>query len=90
MRNYQPAFEKAFNPKLSVEDSMLTLVSSTKNPKFAELAAKSLSATDDYTALVQTFAECDYQEGQVAASDGLRQWLPMNPDNGLRLRGEIS
>lgn len=86
MRNYLTPFEKAFDLNVPVEDSMLTLVTSTKNPKIAELGAKSLSATDDYTAMVQTLAECTHQEGQAAARDGLRMWLPMNPENGPRLK----
>ncbi len=91
LRRYQAPFEKSFDVDQPVDQSMLTLVKNSKNPKIAELAAHCLSATDNYAALVQTLAECPHEEARFAARDGLRQWLPMSPDgsNGLKLKAEL-
>ena len=89
LRRYQVPFEKSFEADLPVEQSMLMLVKTTKNPKIAELAARSLSAIHNYKALVETLAECTHEEARFAARDGLRQWLPMEVDRGRLLRTEL-
>jgi len=85
MKRIQSVFEKAFDVNQPVDESMLTVVSRERTPKVAGLAAHTLSAMDNYAALVQTLATCDHEEARFAARDGLRQWLPMNPANGPRL-----
>ena len=86
---YQTQFEKAFELNQPVDQSMLTLVKNSKFPKIAELAAQCLSAIESDAALVETLAECQYEEARFAARDGLRQWLPLNPDRGLKLMKEL-
>ena len=88
LRKYQTPFEKAIYLDVDrpVEEPMVTIVTNEKNPKIAELAARCLSATDNYAAMVQTLAECDHEEARFAARDGLRQWLPTNPANGPNLK----
>ena len=85
----QVLFEKAFELDQPVDASMITLVKNTKFPKIAELAAQCLSATDNYSALVETLAECQHEEARFAARDGLRRWLPLHPDRGLKLMKEL-
>ena len=85
----QVLFEKAFELDQPVDASMITLVKNSKFPKVAELAAQCLSATDNYSALVETLAECQHEEARFAARDGLRRWLPVNPDRGLKLMKEL-
>jgi hypothetical protein len=89
LRRYQSQFEKSFDVDKPVDQSMLSLVKSSKNPKIAELAARCLSATDNYAGLVETMAQCESEEARFAARDGLRQWLPMGPDHGPRLKAEL-
>lgn len=89
LRKLQTVFEKSFDGDEPEGPAMLTLVKTSRNPKIAELAAKSLSAMDNYQALVETLAECTHEEARFAARDGLRQWLPMNPDYGPKLKGEL-
>lgn len=89
LRRYQTVFEKAFEADQPVEQTMLTLVKSSKNAKIAELGTRCLAATDDSTALVEILAECPHEEARFAARDGLRQWLPMNPVYGQRLRTDL-
>ena len=85
----QMLFEKAFELDQPIDSSMLTLVKNSKFPKIAELAAQCLSATDNYSALVETLAECQHEEARFAARDGLRRWLPLQPDRGLKMMKEL-
>ncbi|MEI8021938.1 MAG: hypothetical protein WCH39_27250, partial [Schlesneria sp.] len=85
----QVLFEKAFELDQPIDASMITLVKNSKFPKIAELAAQCLSATDNYSALVETLAECQHEEARFAARDGLRRWLPLHPDRGLKLMKEL-
>lgn len=89
LRKMAPTFEKSFVTDEPVDESMLTLVKSTRSPKIAELAARCLSATDNYVGLVEALAECTHEEARVAARDGLREWLPMSPEHGPRLKAEL-
>ncbi|WP_010582707.1 hypothetical protein [Schlesneria paludicola] len=89
LRRYLVPFEKAFEPDLAVEQSLLMLVKTTKNPKIAELATRGLSAVHNYRALVETLAECPHEDARFAARDGLRQWLPMEIDRGRLLKAEL-
>ncbi len=85
----QVLFEKAFELDQPIDASMITLVKNSKFPKIAELAAQCLSATDNYSALVETLAECQHEEARFAARDGLRRWLPLHPDRGSKLVKEL-
>ena len=85
----QILFEKAFELDQPIDASMISLVKNSKFPKIAELAAQCLSATDNYSALVETLAECQHEEARFAARDGLRRWLPLHPDRGLKLMKEL-
>ena len=85
----QVLFEKTFELDQPIDASMITLVKNSKFPKIAELAAQCLSATDNYSALVETLAECQHEEARFAARDGLRRWLPLQPDRGLKLMKEL-
>ncbi len=89
LRRYQSIFEKSFAVDQPVEQTMLTLVKNSKNPKIAELAARCLSATDNCAALVETLAECPHEEARFAARDGIRQSLPMNASYGTLLKAEL-
>lgn len=89
LRRYQAVFEKSFEVERPVGESMKALVQGTKNAKIAELGTRALSATDNYAALVEILAECPFEEARFAARDGLRQWLPMNPDHGKWLKEEL-
>jgi hypothetical protein len=85
----QVLFEKAFELDQPIYAAMITLVKNSKFPKIAELAAQCLSATDNYSELVETLAECQHEEARFAARDGLRRWLPLQPDRGLKLMKEL-
>lgn len=89
LRRYQAVFEKSFEADRPIGETLKALVQSTKNAKIAELGTRALSATDNYSALVEVLAECPYEEARFAARDGLRQWLPMNPDHGKWLKEEL-
>ena len=79
-------FEKAFELDQPIEESMLNLVKGSRFPRIAELAVQCLAATDDYESLVETLAECPHEEARFAARDGLRKWLPLQPDRGQKLK----
>lgn len=82
----QLQFEKAFELDQPIDESMLNLVKNSKFPKIAELAALCLSATDDYESMVEILAECPHEEARFAARDGLRRWLPLQPDHASKLK----
>ncbi|WP_397571118.1 hypothetical protein [Schlesneria sp. T3-172] len=91
IRRYQSQvqFEKMFELNQPIDESMLTVVKTSKSPKLAELAAQSLSAIENCPALVATLASCPHEEARFVARDGLRQWLPMHPENGAQLMKEL-
>lgn len=90
LKRFKALFEKTFVPDEPVEQTMITLIKNSRNPKIAELAARCLSAIDDCGGLVETIAECTYEDARFAARDGLRKWLPMDPNFGPKLKAELS
>ena len=90
LKRFKPLFEKTFLPDEPVEQTMITVVQGSRNAKIAELAARCLSAIDDCAGLVETLAGCPHEEARFAARDGLRKWLPMDPNFGPRLKTELA
>lgn len=89
LKRFKPLFEKTFVAEEPVEQTMITVIKGTRNAKIAELAARTLSAIDDCGGLVETLASCPHEEARFAARDGLRKWLPMDPNFGPRLKAEL-
>lgn len=89
LRRFSSQFQKSFAADEPVEQTMLSLMKNTPNPKIAELATRCLAAADDFEGLVETLATCGSEDGRSAAREGLRQWLPMNPNFGPLLKSEL-
>jgi hypothetical protein len=63
-------------------------VAKDRRAGIAELAVKTLALIDQYQLLVPALG-AEHQEARVAAIQGLRQWLPKNPENEKLLRDEL-
>jgi hypothetical protein len=83
-------FGEAFLPDQPVSLSIGTLAKSEKNPKIAELAAKTLALTGQYASLVEVLAQVPHDEAVEAAARGLRAWLPIAPNHVTLLQKELS
>jgi hypothetical protein len=83
-------FGEAFLSDQPVSLSIGTLAKSEKNPKIAELAAKTLALTGQYASLVEVLAQVPHDEAVEAAARGLRAWLPIAPNNVTLLQKELS
>lgn len=70
----------------------LTMPAITKDlkPNISELATKSLALTNRYQALVKVLDEVDHHESRIAAIDGIRNWLPRDPQNGELLKEALN
>ncbi len=60
------------------------------NPLISELAVKTLALIEDYTSLLKALAEGSHEEALNAAIEGLRDWLPLSPDNPGLLKAELA
>jgi hypothetical protein len=83
-------FEAEFLEDQPVSASIGTVAKNERNPKIAELAAKTLALTDQYAALVEVLAQVPHEEAVHAAAVGLREWLPRAPDHGDLLQKELA
>jgi hypothetical protein len=83
-------FEAEFLPDQPVSSSIGTVAKNAANPKIAELAAKTLALTGQYSALVEVLAQVPHEEAVHAAANGLRAWLPLAPDHAALLQKELS
>ena len=65
----------------------LTMPAITKDlkPNISDLATKSLALTNQYQELVKVLDEVDHHESRIAAINGIRNWLPRDPENGKLL-----
>ena len=82
----QVPFEKTFELNQPTETLMRNLIKNNKFSKITELATQSLAAMDDYHGLVEVLAESPHEEARFAAREGLRRWLPLQPNRGLLLK----
>ena len=82
----QAPFEKTFELNQPTETLMRNLTKNNKFSKITELATQSLAAMDDYHGLVEVLAESPHEEARFAAREGLRRWLPLQPNRGLLLK----
>ncbi|MCA9018359.1 MAG: hypothetical protein KDA77_23760, partial [Planctomycetaceae bacterium] len=79
----------AFNKELNDDQLVsLTMPAITKDlkPNISDLATKSLALTNRYQELVKVLDEVDHHESRIAAINGIRNWLPRDPDNGTLLK----
>jgi hypothetical protein len=83
-------FETGFLPDQPVSLSIGTIAKSDRNPKIAELAAKTLALTRQYPTLVEVLAQVPHDEAVEAAAKGLRAWLTLAPNNVALLQKELS
>jgi hypothetical protein len=83
-------FEAAFLPDQPVSLSIGTIAKSDRNPKIAELAAKTLALTRQYPTLVEVLAQVPHDEAVEAAAKGLRAWLALAPNHVTLLQKELS
>jgi hypothetical protein len=83
-------FQEGFLADQPVSLSIGTIAKSDKNPKIAELAAKTLALTGQYPTLVEVLAQVPHDEAVEAAARGLRAWLPLLPNNVTLLQKELS
>ncbi len=82
-------FEADFLPDQPVSASIATVAKNERNPVIAELAAKTLALTNQYSALVEVLAQVPHEEAVHAAANGLRAWLPLAPDHAALLQKEL-
>ncbi|NOX55021.1 MAG: hypothetical protein GXP27_11415 [Planctomycetes bacterium] len=88
-RRYATLFEKEFHPDEPVLLALPTVVKSPR-PGLSELAVKCLALIEAYEPLVQALAEAEHEEARLAAIEGLRRWLPSDPNNGKRLQETLA
>ncbi|HET6425090.1 MAG TPA: hypothetical protein VFG20_15495 [Planctomycetaceae bacterium] len=81
-------FEEEFDPKVAVGLIIPALVKEP-NPNLAELAARCVSLMESCPAMVQALTQVDHKEARVAAADGLRAWLALDPNHTTQLRPEL-
>jgi hypothetical protein len=82
-------FEAEFFADQPVSASIGTVAKTERNPKIAELAAKTLALTNQYAALVEILAQVPHEEAVHAAANGLRAWLPQAPNHADLLQKEL-
>jgi hypothetical protein len=82
-------FETEFLGDQPISASIGTVAKNERNPKIAELAAKTLALTNQYAALVDILAQVKHEEAVHAASNGLRAWLPLAPNHADLLQKEL-
>jgi hypothetical protein len=83
-------FEAGFLTDQPVSLSIGTIAKSDRNPKIAELAAKTLALTRQYPTLVEVLAQVPHDEAVEAAAKGLRAWLVLAPNHVTLLQKELS
>jgi hypothetical protein len=83
-------FGEGFLPDQPVSLSIGTVAKNDRNPKIAELAAKTLALTRQYSTLVEVLAQVPHDEAVEAAAKGLRAWLPLAANNVTLLQKELS
>lgn len=88
LRRFAALFEKQFDLDLPVEQTLLALLKDS-NAKIVELAVHGLVLTESVPGMVQALAECTFEEGRSAASDGLRTWLAREGERGPALKGVL-
>ena len=79
------AFVKELNEDQLVSLTMPAITKDVK-PNISELATKALALTNRYQALVKVLDEVDHHESRIAAINGIRNWLPRDPNNGDLLK----
>jgi hypothetical protein len=82
-------FEAEFLADQPVSASIGTVAKNERNPKIAELAAKTLALTNQYAALVEILSQVPHEEAVHAAANGLRAWLPQAPNHADLLQKEL-
>jgi hypothetical protein len=88
VRRYAARYQKEIDLELPLEHTVPAIVSS-KVPRLAEYAAKTLAVTEQISGLVEAMARGEHEEVRAAAITGLRQWLPQAEANRDVLRAEI-
>ncbi|HEV8068901.1 MAG TPA: hypothetical protein VGP76_14285 [Planctomycetaceae bacterium] len=83
-------FGEGFLPDQPVSLSIGTVAKNDRNPKIAELAAKTLALTRQYPTLVEVLAQVPHDEAVEAAARGLKAWLPLAVNNVTLLQKELS
>jgi len=74
--------------RISMRDN-LTAIVRDRRALVSEFAVRALSVTETYPELVRALAIAPHEESRRAAIEGLRAWLPGDPENGKRLRKEL-
>ncbi|WP_339728306.1 hypothetical protein [uncultured Gimesia sp.] len=87
-RRLTAAFVKELNDDQLVSLTMPAITKDLK-PNISDLATKSLSLTNRYQALVKVLDEVDHHESRIAAINGIRNWLPRDPNNGELLKAAL-
>lgn len=82
-------FAKEFTTKMPLASSIVP-VAKDERSNIAELAVKTLALTEHYPALVETLATVRHEDALVAAINGLRDWLPLSPENSRNLDDELA
>lgn len=86
-RTFASQFEREFVLDQPVSFTIPAIVKD-RRPKLSEFAVQTLSLTGNYRQLLRAL-QADHAESRQAAIIGLRQWLPLSPDNGPLLLAEI-
>ncbi|QDT43043.1 hypothetical protein Pan241w_31390 [Gimesia alba] len=79
------AFVKELNDDQLVSLTMPAITKDVK-PNISDLATKALALTNRYQSLVKVLDEVDHHESRIAAINGIRNWLPRDPNNGDLLK----
>jgi hypothetical protein len=81
-------FEDAFQLDQPVDATIPALVND-RNPRIAELAAKTLALTDDYLGMIRALS-APHQEARISALIGLGIWIRRDAAHSQRLADELA
>ncbi|MGE3314813.1 MAG: hypothetical protein AB7O26_06810 [Planctomycetaceae bacterium] len=88
MRTSALQFQKEFSADQPIGNSIVP-VAKDERAKVSELAVKTLALIENYPALAEVLANVRHEEALAAAIAGLKNWLPLSPENSKLLDDEL-
>ncbi|TWU13699.1 hypothetical protein CA54_25340 [Symmachiella macrocystis] len=82
-------FAREFDEVQPIEISLVGAVDHA-DEDIAALGVKCFALTENYEVLVKALSGSESESARRAAADGLRDWLPTDPENGDKLKQELS
>ncbi len=87
---HSPRFAREFDEVQPIEISLVGAIDD-RNSAIATLGVKCFALTEDYSQLVEALSQPEHHKDvRRAAADGIRDWLPTDPENGAKLNQALS